>query len=74
MQIKDENGAVLYSLSLGAGIEIYNTDGIEWRIEPIETADFTANANWTYALKWTRATNGIIKTINAGSVIPRQYP
>lgn len=75
-QIKDENGAIITgcNLSIGSGIEIFDTKGIEWRIEDTVTANFTANANWTYRLKWTRADNGNVKTINAGSVIPRQYP
>lgn len=72
--LSDDAGTAVHTLTLGSGIEIYNTDGIEWKIEPADTADFVANATWTYRLKWTRADNGHVKTINAGNVIPRQYP
>lgn len=65
------NNAV-HTLTLGSGIELVG-DGIEWRIEASDTADFVRNDKGSYTLKWIRDDNGDEKTVLAGSAIPRKF-
>jgi hypothetical protein len=70
--LEDADGADIHVLTIGSGIE-FSGDGIEWRIEHTDTANFTKNAKWKYAIKWTRADNNDVIPVVAGTVTPRLY-
>mgnify|MGYP003594913733 CR=1 FL=1 len=71
--LHDEDGNQINTpLTIGSGIEFVG-DGIEWKFLPAVTATWAKDAIYTYALKWTRASNGVVKTIQAGNIIPRYF-
>lgn len=71
--LEDADGVdILPPLTIGNGIE-FEGDGIEWRIEHTDTANFTKNAKWKYSIKWTRADNNDVIPVVAGTVTPRLY-
>lgn len=70
--LEDAAGTAILTLTLGDGIE-FSGDGIIWEFTAAQTADFVKDARWAYSLKWTKDSDGTVKTIIAGTVIPQRY-
>lgn len=63
MRFVDNRGTALANLSVGSGITHVSTGRIRYKLTAAQTAAFPVNTEIRSDLQWTRASDGMVKTL-----------
>lgn len=73
LTVKNGVGNTVYQLTIGAGITLGpDTGRVTWKFTNIQMRTFPVGITTYYDIEWTRASDGNVKTLQAGTMICRK--
>lgn len=70
LTIKNKIGDQIYQLTIGSGITLGPSTGmVSWKLTHTQMQTFPVCITTYYDMKWTRASDGNVKTVQAGTMI-----